>query len=311
MLKYLHTMRPCRQHKGKWGVDMNLRKMKYFVDAVELGNFSMVARKNFISQTAISQQMTAIENEVGTSLFDRQSSGVKVNAQGLLLYNFCRSTLAAYQETLGQIKDSLDSGKKNITIAITQVGSEMIPDMLSVFGRKFSDIIINVRTSALTEMAEQLKNGEVDLAIGPIYEFEDSGLIETEILYSENSGVIMAKTSALAEKEHLNMDDLAGETVIMLAREGGKKSHEHLINAFRSVGFAPPRTIEVTDMKAQAVLVSAGMGIAFVTENANIDRESNVFRVIDKYNDTVSIALAWKKNTADKTVRQFIKCCVG
>ena len=64
-------------------------------------------------------------------------------------------------------------------------------------------------------------------------------------------------------------------------------------------------------MKAQAVLVSAGMGIAFVTENANIDRESNVFRVIDKYNDTVSIALAWKKNTADKTVRQFIKCCVG
>lgn len=121
----------------------------------------------------------------------------------------------------------------------------------------------------------------------------------------------MAKTSALAEKEHLNMDDLAGETVIMLAREGGIKSHEHLINAFRSAGFAPPRTIEVTDMKAQAVLVSAGMGIAFVTENANIDRESNVFRVIDKYNDTVSIALAWKKNTADKTVRQFIKCCVG
>ena len=116
--------------------------------------------------------------------------------------------------------------------------------------------------------------------------------------------MIMAKTSALAEKEHLNMDDLAGETVIMLAREGGIKSHEHLINAFRSAGFAPPRTIEVTDMKAQAVLVSAGMGIAFVTE-------SNVFRVIDKYNDTVSIALAWKKNTADKTVRQFIKCCVG
>ena len=67
---------------------MNLRKMQYFVDAVELENFSMVAKKNYISQTAISQQIMAIENEVGTQLFERLNTGVKVNAQGKLLYAF-------------------------------------------------------------------------------------------------------------------------------------------------------------------------------------------------------------------------------
>ena len=54
---------------------MNLRKMQYFVDAVELENFSMVAKKNYISQTAISQQIMAIENEVGTQLFERLNQG--------------------------------------------------------------------------------------------------------------------------------------------------------------------------------------------------------------------------------------------
>lgn len=290
---------------------MNIRNMKYFVDAVETENFTMVAKKNFISQTAISQQIIAIENEIGTSLFDRKGGCVKVNAQGMILYDFCRNTLASYQETVDRIKASIDIGKRNITIAITQVGSELLPDMLSAFSRKFADVTVKIKTTLLTEMPEMLKSGEVDLAIGPVYDFVNSGALETEVLYSERSGIIISKSSSLAEKKQITMDDIARETVIMLAREGAAKSREHLLGVFKDIGFNPARTIEVNDMKAQAVLVSAGMGIAFVSESANIDRENNIFSTVEGYDDAIDVALAWKKNTSDKSVRQFIKCCIG
>ena len=105
---------------------MNLRKMQYFVDAVELENFSMVAKKNYISQTAISQQIMAIENEVGTQLFERLNTGVKVNAQGKLLYAFCCSTLKEYEKTVESIRSMVSGGKKTLLVAITQVGEMCI-----------------------------------------------------------------------------------------------------------------------------------------------------------------------------------------
>ena len=105
---------------------MNLRKMQYFVDAVELENFSMVAKKNYISQTAISQQIMAIENEVGTQLFERLNTGVKVNAQGKLLYAFCCSTLKEYEKTVESIRSMVSGGKKTLLVAITQVGGQIV-----------------------------------------------------------------------------------------------------------------------------------------------------------------------------------------
>ena len=72
---------------------MNLRKMQYFVDAVELENFSMVAKKNYISQTAISQQIMAIENEVGTQLFERLDK-----VQPFCLEYFVNHWISAYLE---------------------------------------------------------------------------------------------------------------------------------------------------------------------------------------------------------------------
>lgn len=290
---------------------MNLRKMQYFVDAVELENFSMVAKKNYISQTAISQQIMAIENEVGTQLFERLNTGVKVNAQGKLLYAFCCSTLKEYEKTVESIRSMVSGGKKTLLVAITQVGGQIVPDILTAFLKKYPDISVNVKCLAINEMAEQVKDGNVDFAIGPIYDFIDSDAVDTEILYSEATGIIVAKNSSLFKMPKITFGDLRHETVIMLPKGGGLKSREHLLEKFKENSYLPKKVIDVPDMKAQAVLVSANVGIAFVAENANIDAENNAFKLIDGFHDELDIVLAWRKDNTDKTVQNFLKCCLG
>ena len=290
---------------------MNLRKMQYFVDAVELENFSMVAKKNYISQTAISQQIMAIENEVGTPLFERLNTGVKVNAPGKLLYDFCRNTLEEYEKTVKSIRSMVSGGKKSLTLAITQVGGQIIPEILTAFLKKHPDISVNVKCLAINEMAEQVKNGSVDFAIGPIYDFIDSDVISTEILYSEATGIIVSKSSSFFKMPRITFGDISRETVIMLSKGGGLKSREHLLEKFSENSYFPTKVIDVPDMKAQAVLVSANVGIAFVAENANIDAENNSFKLIDGFHDELDIVLAWRKDSTDKTVQNFLKCCLG
>lgn len=58
-------------------------------------------------------------------------------------------------------------------------------------------------------------------------------------------------------------------------------------------------------------MVSANVGIAFVAENANIDAENNAFKLIDGFHDELDIVLAWRKDNTDKTVQNFLKCCLG
>ena len=200
----------------------------------------------------------------------------------------------------------VSGGKKTLLVAITQVGGQIVPDILTAFLKKYPDISVNVKCLAINEMAEQVKDGNVDFAIGPIYDFIDSDAVDTEILYSEATGIIVAKNSSLLKMPKITFGDLRHETVIMLS-----KSREHLLEKFKENSYLPKKVIDVPDMKAQAVLVSANVGIAFVAENANIDAENNAFKLIDGFHDELDIVLAWRKDNTDKTVQNFLKCCLG
>ena len=65
------------------------RKIQYFIDGVQEGSFSSAAKKYLLSQSAISQQITQLENEIGVILFDRSGYKPKLTNQGKVFYEGC------------------------------------------------------------------------------------------------------------------------------------------------------------------------------------------------------------------------------
>lgn len=75
---------------------MNFRKFQYFIDVVQLGSITKAAKKNNITQCAMSQQIKSIENELGALLLIRRRNHITPTKSGSVFYNFCVESLECH-----------------------------------------------------------------------------------------------------------------------------------------------------------------------------------------------------------------------
>ena len=89
----------------------------YFIAVVEQGSFSKAAKKFYLSQSAISQQITKLENDLGFSLFDRRTYYPTLTEEGKRYYDLAKKLLSDYKNEYNDIKENLQ--KDVLTIGIT------------------------------------------------------------------------------------------------------------------------------------------------------------------------------------------------
>ena len=84
---------------------MDLHKMQYFKDVYELNSFTKAANKNFVYQSAVTQQIASIEKELGVLLFEREHGKITHTQAGKIFYQECRDILDEYEHVLEEIKN--------------------------------------------------------------------------------------------------------------------------------------------------------------------------------------------------------------
>lgn len=152
---------------------MNIKRIKYFIDLVECRNFTETAKKNFVSQTTVSQQIAALEDEFNTQLIDRKQIPIEPTKAGWLFYGEAVVLWKQYN----RMKMNMENFQKyNIQLlsieyaAITDVQSllKLIPS----FKEKHPNIKLELHKVLLKDIAELLQKGVYDVAVAFDSEFE-------------------------------------------------------------------------------------------------------------------------------------------
>ena len=91
---------------------MDLQKMQYFKDVFELNSFTKAADKNFVYQSAVTQQIAALEKELGVQLFIREHGGIKNTLEGEIFYEECIKILSEYAVLRNKLKDIYEGERK-------------------------------------------------------------------------------------------------------------------------------------------------------------------------------------------------------
>jgi DNA-binding transcriptional LysR family regulator len=246
-------------------VRVTLRQVTYFVAVVEEGSFTLAARKLRVAQPSLSQQVQALERDVGVQLLERTSRGVCLTAAGREFVPEARAMLAASRRARLAVRktEALEGGELEVA-TVRSIAVGLLPDLIGEFRRRHPGVRIWLREYAhRDELGDAVLAGTSDVAIGPRLRTWPGAMLT---LGWEEFVVVLPPSDGLAgQNEALNLRHLADREWILY--EPGQGLADVVAFACAHAGFTPRPAMRTGQAEAAVRLAVSGVGVAMVPIN--------------------------------------------
>jgi DNA-binding transcriptional LysR family regulator len=188
------------------GYQLQEPALRYFLEVVRCGSLAKASARLYVASSALSRQIAALEETLGTPLFDRRSRGMVPNAAGELLAAYARRSSLDAQRTLEEIQalQGLRSGKVSLAASAGFVG-HLLPALIAGFRQRYPGVVFSVELASTSMVIERVKNGAADLGLA----FSRAAERDIKVEYRQPAPVM-----AIMRPDH----PLAGVRQLMLRR---------------------------------------------------------------------------------------------
>jgi DNA-binding transcriptional LysR family regulator len=249
---------------GDAEADIELRHLNTFVAVAEEGSFTRASHRLHIVQSAVSASIRTLERELGVELFERTTQRVHLTQAGHVLLPEARLTLAAAASARDAV-DAVSGGQRGrVTVGTMQLLQVIdVPRLLADFHRDHPLVELHVRHAkgGSVELADRVRDGELDLAILALPERRAPGL-ELTAIASEAIELACHENHPLAARDAVELADLAEETFIDFPVGWGVRGAVDA--AFTNAGVRRAVTMEVDDTLHLVRMVGVGLGVALL-----------------------------------------------
>lgn len=154
-----------KQKKGKVK-EMLFRQIRYFLAIAETGSFSEAAARCFISQSSVSQQIKALEDELGVQLLERTPRRVILTEAGRYLYENGRQLITAAEKLKNGVQAAANkNGERLIITWLTGSAPDFLENALCAFKKKYPGILVDVYSAGYCEAFYDLDTGRTDIVL--------------------------------------------------------------------------------------------------------------------------------------------------
>ena len=193
---------------------MDIRQLQYFVGIAETGRFSEASKVLFVTQSAVSQQIKALEEELGTQLFVRQPHSVTLTESGQELLPLAKKVLRGITECRDRISDLKGLLCGTLNIGLTFSLEPYIRETMLAFMMRYPKVKVNAYYKSQSDLLRMLKDHEIDIMFSMMptspHEFATSiPLLEYRL------AAIMRTNHTLAKKKVLRFADLQPHKLIL------------------------------------------------------------------------------------------------
>jgi len=286
---------------------VELRHLRYFVAVAEELHFHRAAERLHMSQPPLSQQIRALEGELGVQLLERNRRSVALTAAGAVYLHEAREILAAVDRA-AEAARGVARGEEG-RLALGFVGSAMhgaLPGVLRAHRRAFPRVQLALTELPTAGQLEALLAGRIDVGVirPPVRE---PGLA-FETIHTEPFVVALPEDHALASRGEVALAELVEEPFVLLARREAPGLHESLGQGMADAGGVPSVVQEVREMQTVVGLVAAGLGVSLVPASVGADEHRGVaYRPISGTAPTVELALAWRPDDRSPVLAAFLR----
>lgn len=227
---------------------------------VQYGSFARAAEAMGYTQSALSQAVSSLEEELGMTLLTRSRTGSVLTDEGKELYPYIERTIFQYRASIEKAKEinGLETGTIRMG-TVASVSVNWLPQILKKFHSRYPGVEIVVYQGDYTMIEEWLKSGEIDFGF---VSSEHVKGIEILPLIEDTFSAVLPKGHKLAEYDKVPLDLLAREPFILL--EMGH--HSECEGAFRQAGIWPNIKYTLHDDYSIMAMVEENMGVSLLAD---------------------------------------------
>jgi DNA-binding transcriptional LysR family regulator len=236
-------------------MDLDLRKLRYFVAVADTLHFGRAADELHIAQPALSRQIRALEQDLGTPLLTRDSHGVALTDAGRQLLSDAGPLLASAHAVRRRVTVAA-RGSQRLTVGF-RAGVAVAP-AVRLFAERHPDVLVDVQRIEWDDQATMLLDGRID--VGYVRLPIDEAGLRVAPLYTEPRVAVLPAGHRLAGKDQVTEADLAGEPLVWHADTSTQPTRRPHPNA----GYRVRGVDETLEH------VAAGRGISFLARSATV-----------------------------------------
>jgi DNA-binding transcriptional LysR family regulator len=244
---------------------MHLETMQVFCDLVDSGSFSAAASQNFITQSAVSQQVRALEARFDQPLIERTKGHVQPTPAGQLLYQVSKEITARYRELREQLQSfgSVVTGSVRLA-TVHSVGLYELSEPLKKFLKAYPQVNVHLEYSRSNKIVDDVLSGRVDLGIVAFPTRRPQIAI---IPFREDRLVLVCATHhPLARRRSVALNELEGQMFVGYERDiPTRRAIDRLL---RRKNVTVRYVVELDNIETIKRVVEIGAGVALVPEPA-------------------------------------------
>ncbi len=290
---------------------MELRHLRYFVAVAEEGHVTRAAARLGMQQPPLSQQIRALEAELGVNLFERTARSVRLNEAGMSFLKDAKALLAAADDAVERLRRTARGEEGRLVVGCTSSAllHGLPPRLLEAFRARYPLVRLSMQENTTRDLCDALSEQRIDVAFVRSSISRYPGL-RAICLHEEPMVVALPLSHRLADAAAgpLSMRELATEDFVSYRRADGPGIHDALTAACHRAGFNAHVVEEVPRLITAVAMVAAGRGIAVVPEALKAVQATRVvYRPLDARSAfTVPLNLAYRPLSAPGPVGHFL-----
>ncbi len=243
---------------------MDLKQLQYFIAVIEHMNYSKAAEKLHISQPSLSNAIKKLEQEVGSSLLERNTRNLQLTEAGQLLYERAKVILKNMEVLKIEMDEVIVHGTSDLTIGVMESIKHWLPKAIVEYKKRYPQMKFHlVDILGSKRVKKSLKGYKTHVII--TNQLMDDEELEVKCLYEERLVAVLPLHHPLATKDLLTIADLSNEPFIIST--DGFQTRQDILNAFEQAGQAINVQFEIERFETAVSLVRENLGITILPEN--------------------------------------------
>jgi len=286
---------------------LDIRQLECFVAVAEELHFRRAGERLGLSQSALSERVSALEHELGARLFFRTTRQVSLTQAGSEFVQDAKRILADIEKSVSNVRHTADSDLRHIRVSgVDEAISMLLPKALLAFRRVDPKVHVQVlEISSSEQPAQELIAHRTDVAF--VRTPQKDEFITSELLHRQPIVVVLAETNPLAGAASLSASDIADQPIVGYPKHARPILHEALWSGFRKIGAQPNIVCEIIDKSTMLQFVAQGLGISLVPAWVkNIAPQGVSFVPFEPCENQIELFVAFRKSGNSDTVERFV-----